>query len=439
MRVPFTRNVARPVAQHHMRQVLLLALVRAADGNECPNEPPLVGAHYMSNWHTGRYSQWRRCAGDAQELNVLYPERAPTTGLYHDMAGYYSFDGRAPSYPTCTSVNNIPNCNTGQTNRPCCDQYNCMLEANNHMTCMGGSAAFPPAAFTSESFDSSHPPGVDTIRNEIIAAGQHGVDFFAVEIFGGVRGVYGVTDPVTSPNADPFDSEMHLIMQSEDTMRDNNVRWIVDIMNHGEAWPNAYEQHPEFWQEGIDNTVLAISSPSYLTICGRPVVLVGNGFDLVSQAGGTAQAATLMNQLRQSIIDAGYNPPLLGSGFLPAGQQYASTSAFEAEFGYLYDFTNSCKRCKHAAANSHLHHSLSVHVASSHLTVVSASRRQMARSGTLPTSVVTTGNHLLPKLLCAPTSKRFATGTPLPPRRFLTCLPTQWDSGRSWSAAVGVR
>ena len=194
------------------------------------------------------------------------------------------------------------------------------------------------------------------MRNEIIAAGQHGVHFLAVEIFGGVRGVYGITDPVTSPNADPFDSEMHLVMQNEDAMRENNVRWIVDIMNHGEAWPNAYQQNPQFWQEGVDNTVLAVSSPSYLTICGRPVILVGNGFDLVSQAGGTSQAAALMNQLRQSVIDAGFNPPLLGSGFLPAGKQYASTSAFEADFGFLYDFTNSCERCAHAAARAkHTH------------------------------------------------------------------------------------
>ena len=340
---------------------LLLLLALAWDqtiANECPNEPPLVGAHYMSNWHTGRYSQWRRCAGDAQELNVLYPERAPTTGLYHDMAGYYSFDGRAPSYPTCTSVHNLPNCNSAvpPTNRPCCDQYNCVYEPNNHMSCMGGSAAFPSGAFTAEEFDTGHPPGVETMRNEIIAAGQHGVHFLAVEIFGGVRGALDVTDPVTSPDADPFDSEMHLVMQNEDAMREHNVRWIVDIMNHGEAWDNAYQQHPEFWQEGIDNTVLALSSPSYLTICGRPVVLVGNGADLVSQAGGTAQAAALMDQLRAAIIDAGYNPPLLGSGFLPAGKQYSSTAAFESDFGFLYDWTNSCApQREHTAALPHVH------------------------------------------------------------------------------------
>ena len=45
--------------------------------------------------------------------------------------------------------------------------------------------------------------------------------------------------------------------------------------------------------------------------------------------------------MREAIIAEGYSPPLIGTGFLPAGTQHASTAAFEAEYGYLYDFTNS--------------------------------------------------------------------------------------------------
>ena len=61
----------------------------------------------------------------------------------------------------------------------------------------------------------------------------------------------------------------------------------------------------------------------------------------MSSSTSTQYAAALIDQMRESIIAEGYSPPLIGTGFLPAGTQHASTAAFEAEYGYLYDFTNS--------------------------------------------------------------------------------------------------
>ena len=119
--------------------------------NECPNEPPLVGAHYMSNWHSGRWSQWRRCH-DGANLFEVYPERAPTTGLYHDVNGYYSFDGRPPQYRPCTEIFGIPTCTQDFANAPCCDTHDCMHEPNGHMKCPGGAEAFPAEAFTTRLF-----------------------------------------------------------------------------------------------------------------------------------------------------------------------------------------------------------------------------------------------------------------------------------------------
>ena len=40
-----------------------------------------------------------------------------------------------------------------------------------------------------------------------------------VPSFGGVRGSAGVTDRLTSPNSDPFDTEMYLILESEKEVR----------------------------------------------------------------------------------------------------------------------------------------------------------------------------------------------------------------------------
>ena len=212
----------------HQRLVRALALAAAlaaalhvAVANECANEPPLLGAHYMTNWHTGRWSQWRRCH-DAEEMNKVYPERVPLTGAYHDEKGWYRLESTAgPKYPDCSAVRGIPNCNTGRTNRPCCDQHNCLLEANGHMSCFGGSDAYSNSDFSGRGFgpqsDGVIPPqsGLQTMRNEIAAAGAYGLGFFAVETFGGVRGASGVTDRLASPNSDPFDTEMYLILQSE--------------------------------------------------------------------------------------------------------------------------------------------------------------------------------------------------------------------------------
>ena len=155
-------------------------------------------------------------------MNEVYPERVPLTGAYHDVNGWYRLESTAgPNYPDCSAVRGVPNCNTGETNRPCCDQYNCLLEANGHMSCFGGQEAYTYSDYSGRGFgtqsDGVVPPqnGLQTMRNEIAAAGAYGVGFFAVEIFGGVRGSAGVTDSLTSPNSDPFDTEMYLILQSE--------------------------------------------------------------------------------------------------------------------------------------------------------------------------------------------------------------------------------
>lgn len=156
----------------------------------------------------------------------MYPERAPLTGAYHDVNGWYRLESTAgPNYPDCSAVRNVPNCNTGQTNRPCCNQYNCYLEANGHMSCLGAQDAYEYSDYSGRGFgtqsDGVIPPisGLQTMRNEIAAAGAYGVGFFAVEIFGGVRGSAGVTDSLVSPNSDPFDTEMYLILESETEVR----------------------------------------------------------------------------------------------------------------------------------------------------------------------------------------------------------------------------
>ena len=135
-----------------MRLLVTLLGATLSLANECPNEPPLVGAHYMSNWHTGRWSQWRRCH-DGAPVHEVYPERAPTTGLYHDMNGYYRFDGRQPSYRPCTQIYNSPTCNLDKSNTPCCNEHGCQQASNGHMRCPGGSEAFPPDAFTPHAAD----------------------------------------------------------------------------------------------------------------------------------------------------------------------------------------------------------------------------------------------------------------------------------------------
>lgn len=40
--------------QRVVRALALAAVLHVAVANECANEPPLLGAHYMSNWHTGK-------------------------------------------------------------------------------------------------------------------------------------------------------------------------------------------------------------------------------------------------------------------------------------------------------------------------------------------------------------------------------------------------
>ena len=53
-RAPRDMGGHQRVVTRVVRALALAAALHVAVANECANEPPLLGAHYMSNWHTGK-------------------------------------------------------------------------------------------------------------------------------------------------------------------------------------------------------------------------------------------------------------------------------------------------------------------------------------------------------------------------------------------------
>ena len=148
--------------------LLLLVALRTAPcaANECPNEPPLLGAHYMSNWHTGRWSQWTRCH-DGKDVRDVYPERMPLTGSLHDVGGTYVKDKNFVFRPPkCTHA---PCTRYGP--RPCCAGVGeCVEHRQGEWHCPGGGDGIDAKYFQPDYSNTSI--GVATVRAEIIAAAK---------------------------------------------------------------------------------------------------------------------------------------------------------------------------------------------------------------------------------------------------------------------------
>ena len=300
----------------------------------------MIGAHYMNNWHSGRWSQWYRCH-DGADMRITYPERLPLTGSLVDLGGTYTrHEGATFKPPDCRMAHKAPAC-TANGPTPCCNTTNnCLEDFAGHFSCPGGGDGFGDDDFTPVT---PSDVGLQTVASEIATAAAHGVTFFGIECFGGLNGVLSDGDPVNSPHEDPYDTALPLFLMSEATLRQHNFSFSVNLMNHAQVpgQVGVYTSRPALWQKAISNVLRALESPSYLRICGRPYVTIGNGFDLVRQAGNASAAGVLLRQLSSAVVAAGHAEPLIGHGWLQAGQQYPSAGAMEAELGYAYDFTNS--------------------------------------------------------------------------------------------------
>ena len=167
----------------------------------------------------------------------------------------------------------------------------------------------------------------ETMDREIIAASEHGVDFFLILwYFNGIddaaeRGTHtrflnvAVEQFVKSPNAD-------------------RMEFAIEYCNHE---PFQIKEQTD-WDWAVNFWVETMKHPSYLRVGGKPLFKVHSWHHYWFENGENLdQCIARMQQLRQAARDAGLGEILIGGGI----GSYQSIPVAEDRIARLFDFTSS--------------------------------------------------------------------------------------------------
>lgn len=164
----------------------------------------------------------------------------------------------------------------------------------------------------------------ETMDKEIVAASDHGIDFFAILWYYQPEGVD------REPHAGNLERGVLNFVNSPEAHR---MKFMIEFCNH----PPFLVDSESDWEACIARWLAWMKHPSYLRIDGRPVFKVHGFHHFMVQAGMSAEvAAHRLSRLRSAVRDAGLGELLLGCGVsgheaVPAGHPAAS----------LFDFTGT--------------------------------------------------------------------------------------------------
>ena len=201
-----------------------------------------------------------------------------------------------------------------------------------------------------------------TMDREIVAAAEHGVDFFAI--------LWYPVDPENEqqPHVRFLQRGITCFMNSPEAHR---MKFMLEFCNHR---PFLVETD-EHWNRCVEYWVEVMRHPSYLRVGGRLVFKVHSGGGMIQQCGGDVKLARArLDQLRAAVRQAGLGEMLIGAGFhsrmvIPADHWAAGLFDFSAcymdvppleqkeedyPFDTLAEFTNSGRRTHDRDAIAHL-------------------------------------------------------------------------------------
>ncbi len=154
------------------------------------------------------------------------------------------------------------------------------------------------------------------VDQEIALAADGGLDFFVFDYYAEV----GPGNPGAAENAN---NGLKYYLTSPNKSR---LRFAVVYVNHSFS-PTAN------WDANVAAWIDLMRDPQYVSIAGRPILIVIRP-DLLRTAWGSAAAArAALDRLRAQAIAAGLPSPLIGGGAVYEAGAYASTSAADG-----YDF-----------------------------------------------------------------------------------------------------
>ena len=144
----------------------------------------------------------------------------------------------------------------------------------------------------------------ETMDKEIIAASEHGVDFFAILWYYQPDGVE------REPNAHNLERGITNFVNSPEAHR---MKFMIEFCNHP---PYDVESDAD-WEVCIAKWLIWMQHPSYLRIDDRPVFKIHGFHHFMVQAGMDAEKAQKrLQRLRDTVRDAGLGELMLGCGVM---------------------------------------------------------------------------------------------------------------------------
>ncbi len=164
----------------------------------------------------------------------------------------------------------------------------------------------------------------EVMDREIIAAAEHGVDFFAILWYYQPPGVE------REPNAGYLERGVLNFINSPEAHR---MKFMIEFCNH----PPFLVETEADWERCIEQWLEWMAHPSYLRLDDRPVFKVHGFHHFMVQVDMSHEVArTRLNRLRTAVRDAGLGELLLGCGI--GGHEPVPEDHLAAE---LFDFTGT--------------------------------------------------------------------------------------------------